>query len=88
MVWEDAVRRRKEEGEIYEGRLAYVALEDVKVVNAALREYDAFSELVFLSYPSNFPFLPAIPVTHLSNPHRSSTLRYAILKLNAKTNRQ
>jgi len=61
MLWEDATRRRKDEGGIYEGRLGYVALEDVKVVNEALKEYDIFTESVSLSYPSNFPFYFCLP---------------------------
>jgi D-glycerate 3-kinase len=40
--WEDAVRR-KEEGS-YDGRLGYVALEDVKTVNNALKGYDLITE--------------------------------------------
>jgi D-glycerate 3-kinase len=60
-LWEDAVRRRKEEDGNYEGRLGYVSFEDVKVVNEALREYDVFIESVFLASLSCLSPLPSVP---------------------------
>ncbi|KAL1954429.1 hypothetical protein VTO42DRAFT_1199 [Malbranchea cinnamomea] len=41
-AWEEAVRKREEGG--YNGRLGYTKLEDVRVINEALREYDAFTD--------------------------------------------
>lgn len=49
MLWEEAVRRREEDGPNYEGQLGCVALEDCKVVNEALRQYDVFTESVRVS---------------------------------------
>jgi D-glycerate 3-kinase len=70
-LWEDAVRRGKEEDGIYEGRLGYVSLEDVMVVNQALREYDVFTESVFFwLHLSSFSPPPSIPDLYPATPHR------------------
>ncbi|KAL3492011.1 P-loop containing nucleoside triphosphate hydrolase protein [Aspergillus germanicus] len=42
--WEDAVRRKEQEGETYKGRLGHVRFEDVKTVNEALRDYDVLTD--------------------------------------------
>ncbi|KLJ09985.1 hypothetical protein EMPG_14606 [Blastomyces silverae] len=43
-AWEDAVQLRMRDPEGYMGRLGYVKFEDVKAINDALREYDAFTD--------------------------------------------
>ena len=42
--WEEAVRRREQDGGSYKGRLGFVEFEDVKTVNDALRGYDLITE--------------------------------------------
>ncbi|OOF91335.1 hypothetical protein ASPCADRAFT_211165 [Aspergillus carbonarius ITEM 5010] len=42
--WEEAVRRREQDGGSYKGRLGFVEFEDVKTVNDALRGYDLITD--------------------------------------------
>jgi D-glycerate 3-kinase len=52
--WEDAVRRKNQEGEAYKGRLGHVRFEDVKTVNEALRDYDVLTKFVLPGTPSGY----------------------------------
>ncbi|KAI9852842.1 MAG: hypothetical protein M1830_006768, partial [Pleopsidium flavum] len=56
--WRDAVRQKATEEEGYIGRLGHNKLEDVQLVNEALRGYDVLTEFVFLScLVSNRPWI-------------------------------
>lgn len=42
--WENAVRARTDPNSAYDGRLGYANWDDVRDINEALKQYDAFTE--------------------------------------------